>query len=67
MSEFYFFSKIFDCRFRNLSAVLFSLSRDVIPKFSGPPPIFLYKAARFLRIQRERERMRLQKKPVVLS
>ena len=55
MSEFCFFLKIFDCRLRNLLAVLFSLSRDV-SESSGPPLIFINNAARFLRIEREKER-----------
>ena len=37
MSEFCFFSKIFDCRLRNLLAMLFSVLRDVVLAFSRPP------------------------------
>ena len=45
-----------DCRLRNLLAVLFSFSGDVVAKFSGQPPILYIGAARFLRIQRQKER-----------
>ena len=43
--------RFFDCRLRNLLAVFFPLSRDVVLAFSGISFHLVNKGARFLRIQ----------------